>query len=95
MQQDLALLLDLQEIDDELGELERSKIYLPEMILKLESEISELEKEIAESGEIVQDSVKEQKALELEIEADKEKIENYQRQMIPNQQSIPTQRRRR
>ena len=41
MQKDLELLLDLQGIDDQLGELERSRIYLPEMILNLEKEIEE------------------------------------------------------
>lgn len=81
MQQDLELLLDLQEIDDELGELERSKIYLPEMIQKLEGEIANLETEIVESKDTIQDSLKEQKALELEIESDKQQLENYQRQM--------------
>jgi predicted nucleic acid-binding Zn-ribbon protein len=81
LQQDLELLLDLQEIDDELGELERSKIYLPEMIQKLEGEIANLETEIVESKDTIQDSLKEQKALELEIESDKQQLENYQRQM--------------
>jgi predicted nucleic acid-binding Zn-ribbon protein len=81
LQQDLELLLDLQEIDDELGELERSKIYLPEMIQKLEGEIANLESEIEESKSTVQDSLIEQKALELEIESDRQQLENYQRQM--------------
>ena len=81
MQHDLELLLDLQEIDDELGELERSKIYLPEMIHRLESEITNLQTEIEESKTTLQDSQKEQKALELEIETDKQQLDNYQRQM--------------
>ena len=81
MQHDLELLLDLQEIDDELGELERSKIYLPEMIQKLEGDIANLENEIEESKNTIQESLKEQKALELEIDSDKQQLENYQRQM--------------
>jgi len=81
LQHDLELLLDLQEIDDELGELERSKIYLPEMIQKLETEIYDLEKEIEKSKITMQESLKEQSALELEIESDKQQLENYQRQM--------------
>lgn len=81
MQQDLELLLDLQEIDDELGELERSKIYLPEMIHKLETDISDLETAIEENKNTLQESLKEQKALELEIDSGKEQLENYQRQM--------------
>jgi len=81
LQHDLALLLDLQEIDDELGELERSKIYLPEMIHRLESEITNLQTEIEESKTTLLESQKEQKALELEIDSDKQQLENYQRQM--------------
>jgi predicted nucleic acid-binding Zn-ribbon protein len=81
LQQDLERLLGLQELDDELGELERSKIYLPEMIQKLENEMSDLEKEIEDCNTTIQDSIKEQKSLELEIETDKQQFENYKRQM--------------
>jgi len=81
LQHDLELLLDLQVIDDDLGELERSKIYLPEMIQKLETELSTLEEEINQSKQTVQESITAQKGLELEIEAGKQQLENFQRQM--------------
>lgn len=81
MQKDLSLLLDLQEIDDHLGELERSKIYLPEMINNLEKELTDLEAAIEENGTALQDSQKEQKLLELEIDANKQELEKYQNQM--------------
>jgi predicted nucleic acid-binding Zn-ribbon protein len=81
LQRDLELLLDLQEIDDQLGELERSKIYLPEMIQKLESELSNLDLKIEETQNMLQESITEQKSLELEIESDKEQLEKYQVQM--------------
>jgi len=81
LQKDLSLLLDLQEIDDQLGELERSKIYLPEMILNLENEIKGLEKAIADNDKSLQDSQREQRVLELEIEVDKQELEKYQKQM--------------
>jgi len=81
LQRDLELLLDLQEIDDQLGELERSKIYLPEMIQKLESELSNLSHEIDETKNRLQENITEQKSLELEIETDKEQLEKYQVQM--------------
>jgi hypothetical protein len=81
LQHDLELLLDLQEIDDDLGELERSKIYLPEMIQKLETELSTLEEEIAQSKQTVIESTTGQKGLELEIETGKQQLENFQRQM--------------
>jgi len=81
LQKDLSLLLDLQEIDDHLGELERSKIYLPEMINNLEKELTDLEAAIEENGTALQDSQKEQKLLELEIDANKQELEKYQNQM--------------
>ncbi len=81
MQKDLSLLLDLQEIDDQLGELERSKIYLPEMIHNLENEISELVKAMDENDQSLQNSLKEQKMIELEIETFKDELDRYQKQM--------------
>jgi len=81
LQKDLSLLLDLQEIDDHLGELERSKIYLPEMIHNLEKEISDLENSLEENGTSLQDCEREQRLLELEIETNKQELEKYQGQM--------------
>lgn len=81
MEKDLSLLLSLQEIDDHLGELERSRIYLPEMIHNLEQEISDLENSIEESNTVSKESELEQKSLELEIETNKQELEKYQGQM--------------
>ncbi len=81
MEKDLSLLLSLQEIDDHLGELERSRIYLPEMIHNLEQEISDLENSIEESITVSKESELEQKSLELEIETNKQELEKYQGQM--------------
>lgn len=81
MQKDLLLLLDLQEIDDQLGELERSKIYLPEMIQNLEKELTDLEEGISDDGAALLENEREQKMLELEIETDKQELEKFQKQM--------------
>ena len=81
LQKDLSLLLDLQEIDDQLGELERSKIYLPEMIQNLEKELTDLDQTIADDGAAMLESEKNQKLLELEIETDKQELEKFQKQM--------------
>ena len=48
MQRDLKLLLELQEIDEQLAELESSKVYLPDMIDNLERELSDCKTELAE-----------------------------------------------
>jgi uncharacterized protein len=81
LQKDLTLLLDLQGIDDQLGELERSKIYLPEMILNLEKEIEELNGAIATNNKILEESQKEQRLLEMEIESDRGELDKFQKQM--------------
>jgi len=81
LQKDLSLLLDLQEIDDQLGELERSRIYLPEMIQNLEKEISEIKQAIEMNDKILDESQREQRLLELEIEGDKQELDKYQKQM--------------
>jgi hypothetical protein len=39
MQDVLNLLLELQIIDEDMGELDRSKVYLPEMIANINNEI--------------------------------------------------------
>lgn len=81
MQKDLTMLLSLQEIDDQLGELERSKIYLPEMINGLENEVANLGQAITDNEKILETSKLEQRSLELEIETDKQDLEKYQKQM--------------
>jgi uncharacterized protein len=81
LQKDLTMLLGLQEIDDQLGELERSRIYLPEMIQGLEKEIEELTLAIATNDKILGESQREQRLLELEIETDKGELDKFQKQM--------------
>jgi len=81
MQQVLSLLLDLQEIDEQLGELDRSKVYLPEMIDTINNEIEVLETQLRENRESFQAAKMKQKQIELEIETDKQELERYQKQM--------------
>ena len=81
LQKDLSLLLNLQEIDDQLGELERSKIYLPEMIQNLEREVEEINLAVAANEKALDDSGREQRLLELEIETDKQDLEKFHKQM--------------
>jgi len=81
MQQVLSSLLELQEIDEQLGELDRSKVYLPEMIENLNTVFAETEKELHEHQEKLTESKIKQKQLELEISSDKDDLGKYQQQM--------------
>ncbi len=81
MQKELNLLLDLQEIDEQLGELDRSKVYLPEMIENIKNEMAILENELQENQDKLRDANIRQKQLELDINTDKQELERYQQQM--------------
>jgi len=81
MQKELEKLQKLQDIDYELGELERSKDYLPDMINNLEREIEEtsttleqLKKDLAEQNLL-------RRSLETEVEAQTEELKKFQQQM--------------
>lgn len=82
MQQDLDKLLELQIIDYDLGELERSKEYLPDMMDNLKHEISEaqLKFETAKSG--LEENKLKQKNLELEIGTKEAELQKFQQQMM-------------
>ena len=81
MQQILSSLLDLQDLDEQLGELDRSKVYLPEMIENINKELNELENDLSENQQTLIDAKVKQKELELNVQTDKEALENYQKQM--------------
>ena len=81
MQDVLNLLLELQVIDEDMGELDRSKVYLPEMIANINGEITALEAEIADNEQKLLDARKRQKEIEIDIETDKEELAKYQKQM--------------
>lgn len=82
MQSDLELLLKLQVIDYDLGELERSKEYLPDMMENLHREIRETQGKLQEAREQQQLASLKQKNLELEIKTKEADLARYQQQMM-------------
>jgi uncharacterized protein len=82
MQSDLELLLKLQVIDYDLGELERSKEYLPDMMENLHREIRETQGKLQEAREQQQLAQLKQKSLELEIKTKETDLAKYQQQMM-------------
>jgi predicted nucleic acid-binding Zn-ribbon protein len=82
MQSDLELLLKLQVIDYDLGELERSKEYLPDMMGNLHREIRETQGKLQETRELLQQAQLRQKNLELEIKTKESDLTRYQQQMM-------------
>ena len=82
MLQDLDKLLKLQVIDYDLGELERSKEYLPDMMDNLKREMTEAQIKFESSTSDLEDGKIRQKNLELEISTKEADLQKYQQQMM-------------
>jgi len=82
MPSDLELLLKLQVIDYDLGELERSKDYLPDMMDNLRSEIEEAKTKLETATVEYDEKRLAVKHLELEIASKEAELQKYQQQMM-------------
>lgn len=82
MLQELDLLLKLQVIDYDLGELERSKEYLPDMMENLKKEINEAQLKYETCVKDLEEARVKQKKLELEVKTREESLQKYQQQMM-------------
>ncbi|UCC43248.1 MAG: hypothetical protein JSU65_08855 [Candidatus Zixiibacteriota bacterium] len=78
----LEKLLELQVIDYDLGELERSKDYLPDMMENLRSEMQEAAEKLETATKRVEEAQVQQKSLELEIKTKEAELAKYQQQMM-------------
>jgi predicted nucleic acid-binding Zn-ribbon protein len=82
MNGDLELLLQLQSIDYDLGELERSKEYIPDMMENLQGEINEAETKLESTTEALTGARREQKEVDLELQEKQEKLKKLQERMM-------------
>lgn len=82
MLNDLELLLKLQVIDYDLGELERSKEYIPDMMENLKREIIEATEIFEKTGNDLSESKVALKNLELEVSSHQEDLKKLQSQMM-------------
>lgn len=82
MKEDLELLMKMQGIDYDLGELERSKEYIPDMMDNLRRELQESEKLFRDTETELELSTVLQKNLELEVAALQENLKKLQSQMM-------------
>jgi len=82
IEKEMEMLLKLQNIDYDLGELERSKDYLPEMINNLEREIEDTKNALQTSEE----ELKEQNLLHNKLDMDltilNQELAKFQKQML-------------
>ena len=82
VQSELQQLMQLQTIDYDLGELERSKEYLPDMMDNLNKEIEEAQKRFETATKSEEESKLKQSSLELEVATKQKELEKYQEQMM-------------
>ena len=82
MKEDLELLLKLQVLDYDRGELERSKEYIPDMMENLRREIEESEAAFRIAEKELAEAKVTQKNLELEIAGHQEDLKKLQAQMM-------------
>ncbi len=79
---ELDQLMQLQVIDYDLGELERSKEYLPDMMENLNREINEAQTKYETARKTLEDSRIKQHKLELDVKTKQLELEKYQQQMM-------------
>lgn len=82
MHEDIRLLKELQDIDYWIGELERSKAFLPDMMKNLRDQRANVAADFAEKRARLQQAQIEVKELEIKVAAAKEHKEKYQEQML-------------
>lgn len=82
MNGDLELLLKLQNIDYDLGELERSKEYIPDMMENLRREITDSERKLEEIQQALSNARVEQKDVDLQLQEKQEKLKKLQERMM-------------
>ncbi len=82
MNGDLELLLRLQNIDYDLGELERSKEYIPDMMDNLRREIDDSRERLETTQEELARAKLEQKDVELQLAERQEKLRKLQERMM-------------
>lgn len=82
MNTDLEMLLKLQVIDYDIGELERSKEYLPDMMGNLRKEIEEASSNFDTTTSEHETSKLREKSLELELQTKEADLQKHQQQMM-------------
>jgi len=78
---ELEQLMELQHIDDQLRELEDSKVYLPDMISKIEIELAGWKEKLEAAVKGHEDLSREKKHFELEIEVAQAELQKSQDKM--------------
>jgi len=82
MNAELELLLKLQVIDYDIGDLDRSKEYLPDMMGNLNREMNDYKQKLEDIQKQLDESKVKQKELELDINTRETNLQKFQQQMM-------------
>jgi hypothetical protein len=81
MHPDIEQLMKLQEVDEQLLELERSKEYLPEIIENVKREVRDAESQAVTTRKKLEEARLKHRQLELDLQEAQEGLGRYERQM--------------
>jgi predicted nucleic acid-binding Zn-ribbon protein len=82
IEKEMEMLLKLQGVDYDLGELERSKDYLPEMIKNLESEVTDTKAALEAAENELKEQTLRNNNLDLELTTLNQELAKFQKQML-------------
>ncbi|NIM98343.1 MAG: hypothetical protein GTO24_09785 [candidate division Zixibacteria bacterium] len=82
IEKEMEMLLKLQNVDYDLGELERSKDYLPEMINNLETEIEDTKRGLENSESELKEENLRHSRLDMELATLNQELAKFQKQMM-------------
>jgi predicted nucleic acid-binding Zn-ribbon protein len=82
MSGDLELLLKLQNVDYDLGELERSKEYIPDMIENLKREIGDTERQLETVNQELSNARLEERDVNLTLKQKQDRLKELQERMM-------------
>jgi predicted nucleic acid-binding Zn-ribbon protein len=82
IEKEMEMLLKLQGVDYDLGELERSKDYLPEMIRNLESEVTDTKAALEAAEKELKEQTLRNNNLDLELTTLNQELAKFQKQML-------------
>jgi predicted nucleic acid-binding Zn-ribbon protein len=82
IEKEMEMLLKLQGVDYDLGELERSKDYLPEMIRNLESEVTDTKAALEAAENELKEQTLRNNNLDLDLTTLNQELAKFQKQML-------------
>jgi uncharacterized protein len=82
MNQKLKILIQMQELDDVIGEKDILTRELPQELSSMKQNLEDANNQLEETSQLLDENIKTQKLKELEIRSNKDKIDKYKNQLL-------------